>query len=179
MLTFLINTFFFIVSFQKTHCSTLNSTSHQRANLSFTPVTLASLDPPVPESALPVSSLSVSRLQPDEQPDPDIQPKRLPQPRLSSRKAVTRSLETPSAHHNITSRSEHKSASQWPQQINAERRRPLLHLRRLLIAQRSGGQPITIRETQQSKKRLKMRDMRRRLHLQVERKNLKGNLCSA
>lgn len=97
MLTFLINTFFFIVSFQKTHCSTLNSTSHQRANLSFTPVTLASLDPPVPESALPVSSPSVSRLQPDEQPDPDIQPKRLPQPRLSSRKAVTKSLETPSA----------------------------------------------------------------------------------
>lgn len=92
MLTFLINTFFFIVSFQKTHCSTLNSTSHQRANLSFTPVTLASLDPPVPESALPVSSPSVSRLQPDEQPDPDIQPKRLPQ-----LKAVTKSLETPSA----------------------------------------------------------------------------------
>lgn len=81
--------------------------------------------------------------------------------------------------HNITSQSEHKSASQRPQQINAEHRRPLLHLHRLLIAQRSGGQPFTIRETQQSKKRLKMRDMRRRLHLQAERKYLKGNLCVA
>ncbi|KAF4104356.1 proline and serine-rich protein 3 [Onychostoma macrolepis] len=82
---------------QTTHCRTLNSTSHQRSNLSFTPVTLASLDAPVPESALPVSSPSVSRHQPDEQPDPDIQPKPLPQQRLSCRKAVTKSLETPSA----------------------------------------------------------------------------------
>ncbi len=97
--TFLINTFFFFVSFQKTHCRTLNSTSHRRANLSFTPVTLASLDPPVPESALPGSSPSVSRLQPDEQPDLDIQPKPLPQQRLSSRKAVTKSLETQPQHH--------------------------------------------------------------------------------
>ncbi|XP_016325859.1 proline and serine-rich protein 3-like isoform X2 [Sinocyclocheilus anshuiensis] len=79
---------------QKAHCSTLNGTSHQRANLSFT---LARLDLPVPETALPISSPSVSRLQPDEQPDPDIQPKPLPQQRLSSRKAVTKSLETPSA----------------------------------------------------------------------------------
>ncbi|XP_016414539.1 proline and serine-rich protein 3-like [Sinocyclocheilus rhinocerous] len=79
---------------QKAHCSTLNGTSHQRANLSFT---LARLDPPVPETALPILSPSVSRLQPDEQPDPDIQPKPLPQQRLSSRKAVTKSLETTSA----------------------------------------------------------------------------------
>ncbi|XP_052432342.1 proline and serine-rich protein 3 isoform X2 [Carassius gibelio] len=82
---------------KKAHCSTLNSTSHQRSNLSFTPVTLASLDPPVPQSALPISSPSISRLLPDEQPDPDIQPKPLPQQRLSSRKAVTKRLETPSA----------------------------------------------------------------------------------
>ncbi|XP_042595847.1 proline and serine-rich protein 3 [Cyprinus carpio] len=79
---------------QKAHCSTLNGTSHQRANLSFTPVTLASLNPPVSKSALPISSPSISRLQPDEQPDSDIQPKPLPQQRLSSRKAVTKSLET-------------------------------------------------------------------------------------
>ncbi|XP_043115543.1 proline and serine-rich protein 3 isoform X2 [Puntigrus tetrazona] len=82
--------------FQKTHCNTLNSTPHQRANLSFTPVTLASLDPPVPESALPISSPSISRLQPDERPDSDIQLKPLSQQRLSSRKAVAKSLEAPS-----------------------------------------------------------------------------------
>lgn len=70
--------------------------SHQRANLSFTPVTFASLDPPVPESSLPISSPSISRLQPDvtrEQPDPDIQPKPLPQ---CSRKTVKKNLETSS-----------------------------------------------------------------------------------
>ncbi|KAL1261086.1 hypothetical protein QQF64_008913 [Cirrhinus molitorella] len=83
---------------QKEHCSSLNSMPHQRTNLSFTPVTLASLDPPVPESALPISSPSVSRLQPEvtqEKPDHDIQPKLLPQQRPSSRKAVTKSLEAP------------------------------------------------------------------------------------
>ncbi|KAK9962492.1 hypothetical protein ABG768_007853 [Culter alburnus] len=81
---------------QKAQRSTLNSTPHQRANLSFTPVTFASLDPPVPESALPISSPSISRLQPDvtrEQPDPDIQPKPLPQ---RSRKTVKKNLETSS-----------------------------------------------------------------------------------
>ncbi|XP_050959411.1 proline and serine-rich protein 3 [Labeo rohita] len=78
---------------QKAHCGNLNSMPHQRAHLSFTPVTLANLDPPVPESALPMSSPSISRLQPEvtrEQPDHDIQPKPLPQQRLSSRKAVTK-----------------------------------------------------------------------------------------
>ncbi|XP_067220393.1 proline and serine-rich protein 3 [Chanodichthys erythropterus] len=81
---------------QKAQRSTLNSTPHQRANLSFTPVTFASLDPPVPESALPISSPSISILQPDvtrEQPDPDIQPKPLPQ---RSRKTVKKNLETSS-----------------------------------------------------------------------------------
>ncbi|XP_016359094.1 proline and serine-rich protein 3-like isoform X2 [Sinocyclocheilus anshuiensis] len=85
---------------QKAHYSTLNRTPHQRTNLSFTPFSLASLDPPVPESPLPMSSPSISRLRPDvthEQPDPDIQPKPLPQQRLSSRKAVTKNLETPCA----------------------------------------------------------------------------------
>ncbi|XP_067306367.1 proline and serine-rich protein 3 isoform X2 [Pseudorasbora parva] len=81
----------------KVQHSTLNSTPHQRSNLSFTPVTFASLEPPVTESALPVSSPSVSRLQPDvtrEQPDLDIQPKPLPQ---RSRKTVKKNLETSSA----------------------------------------------------------------------------------
>ncbi|KAG1951983.1 proline and serine-rich protein 3 isoform X2 [Pimephales promelas] len=86
-----------IVTNQKVQHSTLDSTPHQRANLSFTPVTFASLEPPVPESALPISSPSISRLQPDatrEQPDPNIQPKPLPQ---RSRKTVKKNLETPSA----------------------------------------------------------------------------------
>ncbi|XP_051719396.1 proline and serine-rich protein 3 isoform X2 [Ctenopharyngodon idella] len=85
-----------VVTNQKAQHSTLNSTPHQRANLSFTPVTFASLDPPVPESSLPISSPSISRLQPDvtwEQPDPDIQPKPLPQ---CSRKTVKKNLETSS-----------------------------------------------------------------------------------
>ncbi|XP_073673536.1 proline and serine-rich protein 3 isoform X2 [Garra rufa] len=83
---------------QKAHCSSLNSVPHQKTNLSFTPVTLASLDPPVPESVLPISSPSISRLQPEvtrKQPDHDFQPKPIPQQRLPSRKAVTKSLETP------------------------------------------------------------------------------------
>ncbi|XP_077063964.1 proline and serine-rich protein 3 isoform X7 [Siphateles boraxobius] len=86
-----------IVTNQKVQHSTLDSTPHQRANLSFTPVTFASLEPPVPESALPISSPSISRLQPDvtrEQPDPNIQPKPLPQ---RSRNTVKKNLETPSA----------------------------------------------------------------------------------
>ncbi|KAK7156759.1 hypothetical protein R3I94_006716 [Phoxinus phoxinus] len=86
-----------IVTNQKVQHSTIDSTPHQRANLSFTPVTFASLEPPVPESALPISSPSISRLLPDvtrEQPDPNIQAKPLPQ---RSRKTVKKTLETPSA----------------------------------------------------------------------------------
>ncbi|TRY91356.1 hypothetical protein DNTS_026249 [Danionella cerebrum] len=53
---------------------------HHKANLSFTPVASISLDPVIFESALPISSPSISRLKPDnieEQPDPDIQTKPL------------------------------------------------------------------------------------------------------
>lgn len=75
--------------------STLNSSPHQTANLSFTPVTSVSLDPPVLETTLPISSPSVSRLQPDvirEQPDLDVHPKAL---RQHSSRTVTNNLESP------------------------------------------------------------------------------------
>lgn len=86
-----------VVTNQKVQHSTLNSTPHQRTNLSFTPVTFASLEPPVPESVLTISSPSISRIQPDvtrEQPDLDIQAKPLPQ---RCRKTVKKNLETSSA----------------------------------------------------------------------------------
>ncbi|XP_051965477.1 proline and serine-rich protein 3 [Xyrauchen texanus] len=73
-----------------------NNMPPQRANLSFTPVSFASLDPPVPESSLPISSPSVSRLQPDasiqvqRQPDLNIRPHFLPQ---LSKENVTKNLE--------------------------------------------------------------------------------------
>ncbi|KAI7801187.1 proline and serine-rich protein 3 [Triplophysa rosa] len=62
------------------HHSHLSNMPLQKSHLAFTPVTLASLDPPTPEPALPISSPSVSRLQPDatirpqEQPNPKIKP---------------------------------------------------------------------------------------------------------
>lgn len=77
--------------------STLNSSPHQTANLSFTSVTSVSLDPPIPESTLPVSSPSISRLPPDviqEKPDLDIQPKTL---RQRSSRTVTNNLKAPSS----------------------------------------------------------------------------------
>lgn len=75
----------FCVSIEKAQHSHLNNTPLQRSHLTFTPVTLASLDPPTPEPAFPISSPSVSRLQPSatiqpqEQPDQHIQPDPLPQ----------------------------------------------------------------------------------------------------
>ncbi|XP_056329477.1 proline and serine-rich protein 3 isoform X2 [Danio aesculapii] len=77
--------------------STLNSSPHQTANLSFTPVTFVSLDPPVLESTLPISSPSISRLQPDvirERPDLDVHPKTL---RQRSSRTVTNNPEAPSS----------------------------------------------------------------------------------
>ncbi|XP_055053102.2 proline and serine-rich protein 3 [Misgurnus anguillicaudatus] len=62
--------------------SHLNNTPLQRSHLTFTPVTLASLDPPTPEPAFPISSPSVSRLQPGatiKPQDQHIQPDPLPQ----------------------------------------------------------------------------------------------------
>ncbi|KAA0702241.1 Proline and serine-rich protein 3 [Triplophysa tibetana] len=62
------------------HHSNLSNMPLQKSHLAFTPVSLASLDPPTPEPALPISSPSVSRLQPDttihpqEQPNPKIKP---------------------------------------------------------------------------------------------------------
>ncbi|XP_051535095.1 proline and serine-rich protein 3 isoform X2 [Myxocyprinus asiaticus] len=94
-----------------------NTTPLQRANLSFTPVSFASLDPPVPESSLPISSPSVSRLQPDasiqvqKQPDLDIRPNFLPQ---LSKESVTKNPEAHSVlpQHHRTQVSLVKTASE-------------------------------------------------------------------
>lgn len=87
------------------HHNHLNQMPLQKSHLAFTPVTPSSLDPPTPEPALPISSPSVSKLQPDatihpqEQPDPHIKPDTLP---YSSRKSVTKNIEAtsvPPRHH--------------------------------------------------------------------------------
>lgn len=106
----------------------------QKSHLAFTPVTLSSLDPPTPEPALPISSPSVSKLQPDaaihprEQPDPCVKPDTLPH---SSRKSDTKNIEAtsvPPRHHrqigiqvNITETTEeHRKGQKFPSPLTSE-----------------------------------------------------------
>lgn len=76
----------------------------QTSHLTFTPVTLASLDPPAPEPALPISSPSVSRLQPDttihlpKQPDLQLKPDTL---HYSSRERKMEATVPPRHHRQI------------------------------------------------------------------------------